>query len=102
MENSNNNSRRVIDGNQDHEVMDAIENLQQMLNSHYLAAEKIMTLRNLNLETLRSVAQSIDSVYEELITTLEQNDESIAALFGETAIRNKKEFDARKDSFFRK
>ena len=90
MENSNNNSRRVIDGNKDHEVMDAIENLQQMLNSHYLAAEKIMALRNPNLETLRSVTQSIDSVYEELVTNLEENDEIIAASFGETAIRSKK------------
>ena len=66
--------------------MDAIENLQQMLNSHYLAAEKIMALRNPNLEILRSVSQSIDSVYEELVTTSEQNDESIAASFRETAI----------------
>ena len=86
MENSNHNSRRVIDGNQDHEIADAIENLQQMLNYHYLAAEKIIALRNPDLQTLRSVTQSVDSVYEELVTTLEQNDESIAASFGETAI----------------
>ena len=102
MENSNNNSLRVIDGNKDHEVMDAIENLQQMLNSHHQAAEKIMALRNPNLETLRSVTQSIDSVYEELVTNLEENDEIIAASFGETTIQNKKEFDVHKDSFFRK
>ena len=84
------------------EFINAIEKLQQQLNSHYLAAETIMSLRDPKMENLHLTLAKIDLAYEELITNIHRLDDENASTFRENAARNKKEFDAHKNEFLEK
>ena len=83
-------------------VMESVELLQEHLNALYLSAERIMSLRDPNSESLRSLSANIESKYEELLEKVEQvtceRNNSIAL----SAIQNKNEFDAHKCEFLSK
>ena len=83
-------------------VIESVELLQEHLNALYLSAERIMSLRDPNSESLRSLSANIESKYKELLEKVEQvtceRNNSIAL----SAIQNKNEFDAHKCEFLSK
>ena len=83
-------------------VMEAIDCLQQKLNTLYLAGEKIMALRNPNLDSLRSISQSINLTHDELLSKVNQLDDDTVQLRSDPIVRNKIEFDSYIAAFFEK
>ena len=84
------------------EFMKAIEKLQQQLNSHYLAAETIISLRDSKMENLHLTSAKIDLAYEKLISNIRCRDDENTSIFRENAARIKKEFDTHKNEFLEK
>ena len=75
------------------EVLLAIDNIKTMLDSQYLAAEKIMALREPNMENLQSTVGNINATHDELICAIGKLGVSeIALSMGAAAIKNKQEF----------
>ena len=83
-------------------VMEAIDCLQQKLNTLYLAGEKIMALRNPNLDSLQSISQSIDLTHDELLSKINQLNDNTAQLRSDPIVRNKIEFDSYIAALFEK
>ena len=76
--------------------------LQEHLNALYLSAEKIMSLRDPNPESLRSLSANIESKYEELMQKVEQIENEKNNSIALSAFQNKSEFDAHKCEFLSK
>ena len=83
-------------------VMEAIACLQQKLNALYLAGEKIMALRNPNLDSLQSISQSINLTHDELLSKVNQLDDDTVQSRSNPIVRNKIEFDSYIAAFFEK
>ena len=85
------------------EVLLAIHNIKIMLDSQYLAAEKIMALREPNMENLLSAIGNINTTHDELICTIGKLEvPEIALSMGAAAIKNKQEFKARQSEFLQR
>ena len=54
------------------DVENAVLQRQQQLNSNYLAAEKLMSLRNPDESKLQDLSGKIDSAYKNLTKIIEQ------------------------------
>ena len=59
-------------GDVENAVLQLQQHLQQQLNSNYLAAEKLMSLRNPDESKLRDLSAKIDSAYKNLTEIIEQ------------------------------
>ena len=85
------------------EVLLAIDNIKTMLDSQYLAAEKIMALREPNMENLHSTVGNINATHDELIRAIGKlSVPEIALSMGAAAIKNKREFEARQSEFLQR
>ena len=78
----------------------AIENLKWQLNESYRCAEKLMSLRNSDLDKLNTVFDKIDQVHKTLIDSMIDNcvDSTLIA----AVIHNKFEFDTHREEWFLK
>ena len=78
----------------------AIENLKSQLNESYRCAEKLMSLRNPDLDKLNTVFDKIDQEHKTLIDSMIDNcvDSTLIA----AVTRNKFEFDTRREEWFLK
>ena len=83
-------------------VMESVLMLQEHLKALYLSAEKIMSLRDPNPESLRSLSANIESKYEELMQKVEQIENEKNNSIALSAFQNKSEFDAHKCEFLSK
>ena len=82
------------------EVLLAIDNIKTMLDSQYLTSEKIMALREPNMENLQSTVGNINATHDELICAIVKlGVPEIALSMGAAAIKNKQEFEARQSEF---
>ena len=85
------------------EVLLAIHNIKIMLDSQYLAAEKIMALREPNMENLLSAIGNINTTHDELICTIGKlKVPEIVLSMGVAAIKNKQEFKARQSELLQR
>ena len=75
------------------DVENAIESLRSTLNNNYLAAEKIMSLRNPETKSLNENVAKIEDSSNELIKLMSSN--MISAQTIADVATNKREFDAR-------
>ena len=78
----------------------AIENLKSQLNESYRCAEKLMSLRNPDVDKLNTVFDKIDQEHQTLIDSMIDNcvDSTLIA----TVTHNKFEFDTRREEWFLK
>ena len=78
----------------------AIENLKSQLNESYRCAEKLMSLRNPDLDKLNTVFDKIDQEHKTLIDSTIDNcvDSTLIA----AVTHNKFEFDTRREEWFLK
>ena len=84
------------------DVENAVLQLQQQLNSNYLAAEKLMSLRNPDESKLRDLSAKIDSAYKNLTEIIEQAPTHETSNYLERASKNKIEFDTYLSEFMQK
>ena len=84
------------------DVENAVLQLQQQLNSNYLAAEKLMSLRNPDESKLRDLSAKIDSAYTNLTEIIEQAPTHETSNLLERASKNKIEFDTYLNEFMQK
>ena len=75
------------------DVENAVLQLQQQLNSNYLAAEKLMSLRNPDESKLRDLSAKIDSAHTNYTEIIEQAPTHETSSYLERASKNKIEFD---------
>ena len=75
------------------DVENAIENLPSILNNNYLAAEKIMSLRNPESKSLNESVAKIEHSYNKLMKLMLNN--MIPAETIADVATNKRKFDAR-------
>ena len=78
----------------------AIENLKSHLNESYKCAEKLMSLRNPDLEKINTVFDKIDQKHKTLIDSMTDNCVDYAHIAAVT--HNKFEFDTRSEERFLK
>ena len=78
----------------------AIENLKSQLNESYRCAEKLMSLRNPDVDKLNTVFDEIDQEHKTLIDYMIDNcvDSTLIA----AVTHNKFEFDTRREEWFLK
>ena len=81
------------------DVENAVLQLQEQLNSNYLAAEKLMSLRNPDESKLRDLSAKIDSAYKNLTEIIEQAPTHKTSNLLERASKNKIEFDTHLSEF---
>ena len=84
------------------DVENAVLQLQQQLNSNYLAAEKLMSLRNPDESKLRDLSANIDLAYKNLTEIIEQAPTHETSNLLERASKNKIEFDTYLSEFMQK
>ena len=84
------------------DVENAVLRLQQQLNSNYLAAEKLMSLRNPDESNLRDLSAKINSAYKNLTEIIEQAPTHETSNLLERASKNKIEFDTYLSEFMQK
>ena len=84
------------------DVENAVLQLQQQLNSNYLAAEKLMSLRNPDESKLRDLSAKIDSAHTNLTEIIEQAPTHETSNYLERASKNKIEFDTYLSEFMQK
>ena len=81
-------------------TLHAIQQLQSVLDKNYLNAEKIMSLRNPDHETLKALLNDIDTNYRELIGAMASSNVGSEAIVAVT--QNQHEFKCRSDDWFSK
>ena len=81
-------------------TLHAIQQLQSVLDKNYLSAEKIMSLRNPDHETLKALLNDIDTNYRELIGAMASSNVGSEAIVAVT--QNQHEFKCRSDDWFSK
>ena len=55
------------------DVENAIESLRSILNNNYLAAEKLMSLRNAEIKSLNESVAKVEDSYNELMKLMSRN-----------------------------
>ena len=73
--------------------------MQQELDGCYLAAEKLMALREPSLPNLESLIMKIECKFSEVMQTLERLQSSSSLMKKELISRNKDEFDSHYRTF---
>ena len=81
-------------------TLHAIQQLQSVLDKNYLSAEKIMSLRNPDHETLKALLNDIDTNYRELIGAMASSNVGSEAIVAVT--QNQHEFKCRSNDWFSK
>ena len=81
-------------------TLPAIQQLQSVLDKNYLSAEKIMSLRNPDHETLKALLNDIDSTYRVLIEAMAFSNVGSEAIVAVT--QNQHEFKCRSEDWFSK
>ena len=81
-------------------TLPAIQQLQSVLDKNYLSAEKIMSLRNPDHETLKVLLNDIDTNYRELIGAMASSNVGSEAIVAVT--QNQHEFKCRSNDWFSK
>ena len=80
------------------DVENAIKSLRSILNDNYLAAEKLMSLRNPETKSLNESVAKIEDLYNKLMKLMSSN--MIPAQTIADVATNKREFDARISDWF--
>ena len=78
----------------------AIENLKSQLNESYRCTEKLMSLRNPEVDKLNTVFDKIDQEHKTLIDSMIDN--CVDSMLIATVTHNKFEFDTRREEWFLK
>ena len=78
----------------------AIKNLKSQLNESYRCAEKLMLLRNTDLDKLNTVFNKIDQEHKTLIDSMIDN--YVDSMLIAAVTHNKFEFDTRREEWFLK
>ena len=81
-------------------TLHAIQQLQSVLDKNYLSAEKIMSLRNPDHETLKALLNDIDTNYRDLIGAMASSNVGSEAIVAVT--QNQHEFKCRSNDWFSK
>ena len=84
------------------DVENAVLQLQQQLNSNYLAAEKLMSLRKPDESKFRDLSAKIDSAYKNLTEIIEEAPTHETSNLLERASKDKIEFDTYLSEFMQK